>query len=119
MVKNLLFFTFALWLLSLGGLIVVIYNINPFTASAENILLSYATLCVFLATLYTLAFCRRSPINSIHILKSLRQGIILGFILCVYIYFNSEKLLNVWNILPVLTAGFLIEVYFNAEKKKI
>ncbi len=116
-VRAALFFIFALLLLSLGGLTVLITNVNPYQATGEEKGLFFITFGIFVASLYTLILSRFLVKNARQLAGLSRQGLILGMVLSLLLYLNSLDILTFLDALPIVISGILIEFYLRAEKR--
>jgi hypothetical protein len=47
----------------------------------------------------------------------LRQAALTSFLIVSALFLNSINVFQVWDILPLLLAGILVEFFFQAEKK--
>jgi hypothetical protein len=77
----------------------------------------YISLFVFFAGLFsTIFFWFRNKITSpkelyVLAITSLRQGILMGFLICILLLLQSLSLLIWWDVLLVIIAIILIEMY--------
>ncbi len=108
----------AVFLLSLASMGAIILLVNPYKASALNMVLFSAVIFLVLFSLLAwLGFWAREKFvterNLNHILKmAFRQGGLVALLLVSYLWLSHFKMLKVWILLPVLFLIIGLEYYF-------
>ena len=108
----------SVFLISLGLLLVMIFNTNPINSSNFVIISFFSILLVFLFTLFsTLArsigrFMKRSLAPRL----VLRRSLLLSILVVGITVFMSLKVLNVLSALTFTIALVLVEFFFSSRK---
>ncbi|MEK7564967.1 MAG: hypothetical protein AAB394_01695 [Patescibacteria group bacterium] len=108
----------AVFFLSLISLIAIIFLINPYNASVENLALFSGVLFLVLFSLFSwLGFYVRKRFitedSFRRILKmAFRQGFLISVMPVVYLWLSHFNLLKVWTVIPVSLLILGIEYYF-------
>lgn len=114
--------TIATALLSLTGLLTVIYNFNPSQPGA----VSWLYLCSFLVTVSLLTLVGylirlfRSNFELVYVSFriALRQALIAGASLCLVLYLQSLRVLSIPDLIAIVIAAGLFELFFHSRKFK-
>lgn len=102
---------------------IVIFAIDPVTASGLAFLTLYITLgaaCVGLLTILgTLWRVRKNESEDVGdaVASSLRQGVFLSFLILVGLYLSAHGYLTIWTALLLVAFVTLVEFFFLAAKK--
>lgn len=119
-VIGLIFLLTVIFLLSPYQKGIVLGNGEP-QINLLSIIGSYISLFIFFTGLFsTIFFWLRDKINSpkelyISATTSLRQGALMGILICILLLLQSLNLLIWWDALLVITAIILIEMYLSVK----
>lgn len=108
----------ALWL-------ILIFNINPFSAPFWVISLFYITSFFFFAAIFSLImfyvkiWAGNKEVIFSHIMPTLRQGSMISFVIVALLFFQQIGILNAWLAGIFTFAIILIELYFRANRVKV
>ncbi|TSC65474.1 MAG: hypothetical protein CEO22_466 [Candidatus Berkelbacteria bacterium Gr01-1014_85] len=114
--------TIATALLSLTGLLTVIYNSSPSQPGA----LTWFYLCSFLVAVSLLTLVGylirlyRSNFELVYISFriSVRQALIAGAGLCLILYLQALRVLSIPDLIAIVIAAGLFELFFHSRKFK-
>lgn len=105
-------------LISWGALVLVVINIDPFTSGSVGLLSFYVML--FLALMGTFAllgffvraiFVKRAVLFR-HIGVSLRQSVLLSFLILISMMLQANRLFTWWNAILLILGLALLEFFF-------
>ena len=113
----------AVGTISIAELFVLITSVSPYTASSAELWVFFFSLYGSLASITTLLWhvCRRKfsprPLHIPSLWVSLRQAALFSLIVCLALFFNSLRILTLWDLTPLVVSVVLIEFFFQAEKQ--
>jgi len=105
-------------LVSWATWLVVLYKLSPFTQYQLALPSFYATLFIALATTFSLLFyylrraVSKNEIHNMHLNVSMRQGVLISFMLVVGLGFQRLRILTWWDALLLLAIVLMVEFYF-------
>lgn len=112
-----IFFTLSSLLLCLTFLAVLFTRTNPAELSSP-----YRTLIFFLIGLLCFMLVLTAELVRALLLRqpmvlsqALRRGGILGLLLVTLLYLSAERLFSLLNVVPLVLAGILIELYLSSR----
>lgn len=109
---------FLATMLCWGAFLIVIFSVDPFKTTSLGFVLFYLSL--FLSTagsLSILGFIMRYIFNknqfiNHQVITSFRQGVLLGLLIAVALYLQSNGLIAWWNLLLLVILLVCVEIYF-------
>jgi hypothetical protein len=118
--RFLLFFIFALDIISSAELIVILTSVSPINANPSVYWTFYLSLLFCLTTnLGLLLYYFKKLVfrtSNINLWPSFRQTFLFSAIIVLALFLNSLALLSIWDITPLVIAAFLLELFFQADK---
>jgi len=118
--------------IGLATLLAIIFWLSPYQEivmengeskiNLLNLIGIYSSLFTFFAGLFTtIFFWLRGSSKELYIsaITSLRQGALMGFFVCILLFLQSFNLLIWWDILLVILAVILIEMYLAVNDKHV
>lgn len=122
--KQILFSLFAITLLSFGGWLTILLNIDPTKTDTFTIALLYS--CIFLFIMGVASFIgfgirilmSNREIVYQHIIPSTRQGVLLGFTAVGLLFLQSLRVLSPVDAGAFILAVLLLELFFQAKPKQ-
>lgn len=118
MAKNILLI-FSLAFLSLGGLFLVLFLVDPYKAGFWGILLFFLSSFLFLFGLFSLLiiFFRKKILKKKDYLtfSCFRQSFLLSFFLLVLLFLWKEDVFNFWLGGLLFISLFLLEFFFSKK----
>lgn len=119
--KQNLFSLFAITLLSFGGWLTILFNVDPAHADRFVFIALYASLFLFILGVLTFAgfgirilLSNREVIYN-HFTPSLRQGTLVAFTLIGLLFLQSLRVLSVIDAGAFVLAILLLELFFRAK----
>jgi hypothetical protein len=67
--------------------------------------------------LYSLRFLKQRRTTRPTLWPSFRQAALVCLVLVISLFFHTLGIFHFWDIIPLLIAAFLIEFFFQADKK--
>lgn len=122
--KLLIFIIFCINLFSLGYLIMILFNYDPFYSDNFVLIMFFISLFLFLLTILTLlGFYIRIKIYNNEIFHaiffpSLRQAILFSIVTVGLMILSSLKILTLWDGTMFALAILLLELYFQNKQIK-
>jgi hypothetical protein len=118
---HLLFFVVTASIVSAAELLSVVLTVQPATATRVELWTFFISLFAALSTsvgLLLYAIRRYRQKRSLHtaLTSCLRQAALGSLVVVLILFFNTLGVLQVWDIVPLIAAAFLIEFFFQAEK---
>ncbi|AKM82748.1 TPA: hypothetical protein DD449_00580 [Candidatus Berkelbacteria bacterium] len=117
-----LFSLYSVAILSLGLWILLIINVNPFSAPSWIIVLVYTLLFCFFTGLFAIIgfylkvwLSNREVIFS-HLMPTLRQSALIAFSVVGLIFLIQVKSLNWWIACLFIIAVIMLELFFRSKK---
>lgn len=110
-------------IISLAELGVLLTSVTPAHATAGQLWAFFVSLFLAFSLLLTplwhgfKAFVYRGlPVSS---LVSWRQASLFSFVVILSFFFNSLKILSVWDVVPLSISMVLLELFFQADKTRL
>lgn len=119
-----IFIIFCINLFSLGYLIMILFNYNPYYADNFTITMFFISLFLFLSSILSLiGFYIRIKIYNNEVFyanfaPSLRQAILISLVIVGLMVLNSLKVLTLWDGLMFAFSILLLELYFQNKQIK-
>lgn len=121
--KQAFFSLFAITLLSFGGWLTILFNVDPTKADTFLFVALYASIFLFITGLGTfigfwlrVLFSNREIIYS-HFTPALRQAMLFGFTITGLLFLQSLRVLSVIDAGAFILAVILLELFFRAKPK--
>lgn len=117
-----IFNIFCILLVSLGVLIVILFNSNPTSGGAIAISAFIFFLFLFLSSLFTLVMILPKRIYSLFdndLKVVMRRAILLSILIVGALALNALHVFNAISAISYVFAVVLIEIFFSVRKKKI
>lgn len=121
--RKALFSLFSLTLLSLGGWLSILLNVDPSQADRFILVALYCSLLVFISAITTaILFGLRILLSNREIIfahfgPSLRQGSLVGFTVVGLLFLQSLRVLSLIDAGAFILAVILIELFFRTKPK--
>jgi len=105
-------------LISLGLLLVLIFNTNPFTSNSFAISAFFAVLLVFLFSLFSLfsIFFAKLSKKQKRLALIFRRCLLVSILVVGILAFSALEVLNFMSILTFAIALILVEFFFSSKK---
>lgn len=121
--KQILFSLFTVTLLSFGGWLTILMNIDPAKADKFTFAVLYISIAIFIMGLASfigfgvrILLSNREVIYA-HIVPSVRQGALLGVTVAGLLFLQSLRVLSTVDAGAFILAICLIELFFQAKPK--
>jgi hypothetical protein len=121
--KQILFSLFAITLLSFGGWLTILMNIDPAKADTFTFVVFYLSIFCFIMGISSfigfgvrILLSNREVIYS-HIIPSVRQGFLLGLTVAGLLFLQSLRVLSPVDAGAFILAICLLELFFQAKPK--
>lgn len=120
--KQYLFLIISATAISIIAFLIVINSINPTATNLLGFTLFYLSLFFSVTGILALIlFLFRNAFNSTLFLKdkvliSFRQAFLIGVLICVGLFLQSQKLIAWWNLIILILILFIIEYGFLAKE---
>ena len=120
--KLYLFSLYSALLISIGLFIILLTNVNPYTAPVWILVLFYFILFIIIfstfgiITFYLKVWFSNREVIYRHIGPTLRQAGIIAFAVVALLFLEHIKVLNWWIVCLFIAALALIELFFRSKK---
>lgn len=117
-----LFGLYSAMLLSLGLWLLLLFNVNPFSAPTWIIIVFYLTFFLFLVGVFAIIgfyikiWASNREIIFSHLAPTLRQSAIIAFLIIGLIFLTQVKALNWWVAILFIVAVIMLELFFRSRK---
>lgn len=117
-----LFIVLAIGIIGGAQLSSMLLTVSPLSASRAELWLFFITLYVCISILlglilYGLRYMRQRRTTKPLLWPSFRQAGLISLVVVLSTFFHTLGIFQLWNIIPLIIAAFLIEFFFQAEKK--
>lgn len=120
--KLYLFSLYSMMVLSLGLWILLLFNVNPFSAPSWIIITFYLTLYCFLLGLFAVigfylkVWASNREVIFAHLMPTLRQSALIAFAVIGLIFLEQVKALNWWVAILFIVSISMLELFFRSRK---
>ena len=120
--RVILFFVLAVAIISTAQLSTTVLSSSPYSASTDTLWSFYISAFISLSCILGLILygirVRTNRLPQVRaLLISIRQSALLSLVILLSLFFNTLRILQLWNIVPLILAAILIEFFFQAEKR--
>jgi hypothetical protein len=121
MSRTILFTIICIVIIAVAELGALVTTVTPAQATTAQLWLFFGCTLVILSTFlapiwYSLKKAVLSQRMKVSPLASLRQTTLFSLVIVLSFFFNSLKLLTVWDVIPLCISMVLIEFFFQADK---
>lgn len=120
-IKDTLFLLGVVGLISLGGIVVFLFNIDPYKTDTMSLILFYlSVLAFFTAILSIIGWWARIKMNNREVVFAnlpiaFRQALLFSCWLVAVLIMSSLKVLTIWDAGILLVSIVFIELFFRAR----
>jgi len=123
MSRQALFAIICIFIIAVAELGAILTTVSPSQATATQLWLFFgclvAVLTIVLAPIwYSLKKALLSTRMKVSAIACLRQTCLFSLIVVVSFFFNSLKILTLWDVIPLCISMILVEFFFQADKTR-
>src|SRR3972149_7264337 len=117
-----LFGLYCIMIISSGLWLLLLFNVNPFSAPTWIIITFYLTLFCFLVGVFAIlgfylkVWATNHEVIFAHLMPTLRQSILISFLIIGLIFLKQVKTFNWWIAVLFITSTVLLELFFRSRK---
>ena len=107
----------------LGGaeLATISNSVSPYTAGKTELWAFFLSFFALLSSIFTIIWYTVKKylfykLTKPSLLVAWRQASLIALVIVLSLFFNSLKILSLWDIIPLVISTVLIEFFFQAEK---
>lgn len=117
-----LFSLYCVMILSLGLWLLLLFNVNPYSAPTWIIIVFYLTMfCFFVGIFavsgfYTKVWASNREVIFSHLIPTLRQSALISFLIVGLVFLMQVKTLNWWVAILFGISVVMLELFFRSRK---